>query len=104
MSKTFLQIGPSKKPWLVLHGRAATLTFCMIILFIGLFVMAACEPIIIEGKAKSATTDIKGYVDYTVDERSGICFARSMLRGGYYVYSPVECTKRVKALIINPAR
>ena len=45
-----------------------------------------------------------GNIIYVIDRRTGICFARSYAGNGYYIYSPIECTEKVKVLIVNPER
>ena len=77
--------------------------------FLAIALSGCGEPLSKEEKAqlaqKSANliveTDILGYVDYVIDSRSGICFARSAQGRGYYVYSPVACTEKVKSLLVN---
>ena len=65
---------------------------------------AAAEQKEKQANALYMTNDIQNYVQYIRDPRTGLCFAASRVSGRRYVYSPIECTDKVKQFLINPSQ
>ena len=76
-----------------------------------LVLIAACDPLTEAEQAAfdakvvvDVKNDMSSYMAYVIDSRTGLCFVRSRTKGGYYVYTPIECTDKIMELVINKQR
>ena len=80
----------------------------MLMLVICAMSVTACQTETAEEKQNKLKKDVEfvdndltKYMHYVQDPRTGMCFARSQMNGGWYVYTPIDCTSRVKELLLN---
>lgn len=80
----------------------------IIFLTMVLTIVSSCKEQTAEQKQEHHQRAVRAYesnyIDYIQDTRTGICFVRSIIGDRSVILAPVECTEKVKKLLVDPLK